>query len=84
MKFENEREITKEEILRKYKKEIMELTDNVFRAWTALSIPLVLKITKEEGLTYLEAEAILDTLMVETIRDLVDRHRTGEKRRDEE
>jgi len=74
--------LTKIDLLAKYRVEIAEINDEVFKLWARKVLPLAVRITKEEGLTLKEAQMLLDTVLVETIRDMADRHRIAEREAD--
>lgn len=75
-----EPELRKRYILRKYGGDIERIALKVFRTWTEEAIPLLLDITKNEELDYLETWLLIDTVLLETIQKMIEKHRYAENK----
>jgi hypothetical protein len=72
--------LRKRYIMTKYGSDIERITRKVFNTWVRETLPLMMEIVKNEELGFLEAKTLLDTIMLETIRGMIEQHRSAENK----
>ena len=75
-----EPELRKRYLLQKYGADIERIASKVFVTWTKEAIPLLLEITRNEELDYLETWLLIDTVLLETIQKMIGKHRYAENK----
>jgi len=81
---EIEPELRKRYLLQKYRNDIDRIAMKVFDTWTKEAMPLLITIVKDEELDYLEAWLLIDTILLETVKTMLETHRRAENRAYEE